>query len=65
MCGGQTYWIGSALPAGRTGLDRDSVANVSQLITLDSSFLESSPGSLEAEDLFLILQGVDIVLGRD
>ena len=53
------------LSATRTGLDRDSVANVSQLVTLDRSFLDSSPGSLEAEDLFLILQGIDIVLGRD
>ena len=53
------------LPAERTGLDRDSVANVSQIVTLDRNDLDTSPGSLSGEDLFLLLQGIDIVLGRD
>lgn len=52
------------LRARRTGLSRDSVANVSQLVTLDRGRLEESPGSLTGEDLFLLLQGIDIVLGR-
>ena len=53
------------LTARRTGLDRDSVANVSQIVTLDRNFLDDSPGSLQGEDLFLVLQGIDVVLGRD
>lgn len=53
------------LPARRTGLDRDSVANVSQVITLDRDHLEECSGSLTGEDLFLVLQGIDVVLGRD
>ena len=53
------------LSARSTGLGKASVANVSQLITLDRNMLEESPGSLPGEDLFLVLQGVDVVLGRD
>jgi mRNA interferase MazF len=34
------------LPAQATGLPRDSVANVSQLITLDRSFLDARAGML-------------------
>jgi mRNA interferase MazF len=52
------------LPRRRTGLDRDSVANVSQIVTLDRSALEEAVGSITGEDLFLVLQGIDIVLGR-
>jgi mRNA interferase MazF len=52
------------LPHRRTGLDRDSVANVSQIVTVDRSALDEAVGSIAGEDLFLVLQGIDIVLGR-
>ena len=47
-----------------TGLPKDSVANVSQLITLDRSVLTERVGALPAKKLQLVLLGLDIVLGR-
>jgi mRNA interferase MazF len=47
-----------------TGLPRDSVANVSQLVTLDRSALRERVGALPEKKLELVLLGVDIVLGR-
>ena len=47
-----------------TGLPKDSVANVSQLVTLDRSVLTERVGALPAKKLQLVLLGVDIVLGR-
>ncbi|HUR82394.1 MAG TPA: type II toxin-antitoxin system PemK/MazF family toxin [Thermoanaerobaculia bacterium] len=47
-----------------TGLPKDSVANVSQLITLDKVELEERVGKLPPPKLELILAGIDIVLGR-
>lgn len=47
-----------------TGLPRDSVAVVSQLVALDRSQLSECVASLPGEQLFLILQGIDTILGR-
>ena len=47
-----------------TGLARDSVANVSQIVTLDRSTLTERVGTLPSAKLELILTGIDIVLGR-
>jgi mRNA interferase MazF len=47
-----------------TGLSKESVANVSQIITLDRSFLAEHSGKLPRAKLNLVLSGIDIVLGR-
>lgn len=61
-------WAGAPgntlLPAKVTGLARDSVANVSQIIALDRSLLTERVGRLAPKPLAQILYGIDIVLGR-
>jgi|SRR5689334_6251755 mRNA interferase MazF len=52
------------LPAKATGLPKDSVANTSQLISLDRALLTEEVGKLSKRQLDLILSGIDIVLGR-
>ena len=52
------------LTARATGLPRDSVANASQLVTLDRALLTERVGKLPPTKLGLILDGVAIVLGR-
>lgn len=52
------------LEAARTGLPRDSVANVSQLATVDRDRLSEPVGHLAESDISLILSGIDVVLGR-
>ena len=47
-----------------TGLPRESVANVSQIVTLDKSTLVQHVGKLSSTRLELVLAGIDIVLGR-
>ena len=47
-----------------TGLPKPSVANVSQLVTLDRSALTERAGRLSASGLELVLAGIDVVLGR-
>jgi mRNA interferase MazF len=47
-----------------TGLPRDSVANVSQIVTLDRSVLIEHVGRLSPAKLALVLAGIDTVLGR-
>ena len=47
-----------------TGLPKDSVANVSQLITIDRDLLVECVGKLPQAKLLLILAGIDTVLGR-
>jgi mRNA interferase MazF len=51
------------LSAKATGLPKDSVANSSQLITLDRTLLTEEVGKLSKRQLDLILEGIDIVLG--
>ena len=52
------------LSAGITGLPKDSVANVSQIVTLDRAALTERVGALSEDKIGLVLLGVDIVLGR-
>ena len=47
-----------------TGLAKESVANVSQIVTLDKSELTVRAGKLPKAKLDLVLSGVDVVLGR-
>jgi mRNA interferase MazF len=53
------------LSAERTGLPKDSVANVSQILTVDRSILADRVGRLTDNDLHLVLAGIDLVLGRE
>lgn len=52
------------LAARATGLPKASVANVSQLVTLDRDALTERVGRLSASNLELVLVGIDVVLGR-
>lgn len=52
------------LTARATGLPRDSVANVSQLVALDRSILIERVGRLSSSKLELVLAGIDTVLSR-
>jgi mRNA interferase MazF len=52
------------LPARVTGLPKDSVANTSQIVTLDRDLLTEEVGKLSKRQLELILAGIDIILGR-
>jgi mRNA interferase MazF len=54
-----------ALSAAHTGLPKDSVANVSQIVSIDRSLLTDRVGRLTANDLRLVLAGIDLVLGRE
>ena len=47
-----------------TGLPKDSVANVSQILTLDKTLLTDRTGKLPRPQLGLVLSGIDVVLGR-
>ena len=47
-----------------TGLPKESVANVSQIVTLDRSDLTERTGKLPKAKVELVLTGVDVVLGR-
>ena len=61
-------WAGApgnvALTARATGLPKDSVANVSQIVTLDRTALSERIGKVARAKLDLILAGIDIVLDR-
>jgi len=52
------------LDGARTGLPKDSVANVSQIIAIDRDLLTERVGRLREADLNLVLAGIDLVLGR-
>ena len=52
------------LTAGMTGLPKDSVANVSQVVALDRTLLEERVGRISPAKIGLLLAGLDIVLGR-
>ena len=52
------------LAAGATGLPRDSVANVSQIVALDRNLLDERAGRLPRAKLDLLLSGLDVVLVR-
>jgi mRNA interferase MazF len=46
------------------GLAKDSVANVSQIVTLDRASLTERVGKLSRAKLELVLYGIDVLLGR-
>lgn len=50
------------LPARKTRLPKDSVANVSQIITIDREFLSERCGKLDRETMLRIDDGVRLVL---
>lgn len=50
------------LPAHASGLPKDSVANVSQIITIDREMLSERVGSLDATTLVAIGRGMRLVL---
>ena len=52
------------LTAKRTGLSKDSVANVSQPVTLDKGLLAERIGKLSKPKMESVLSGIDVVLGR-
>ena len=52
------------LSARVSGLPKESVANVSQIVALDRSVLASHVGKVGPKRLAQILSGIDIVLGR-
>ena len=53
-----------ALSARVTGLPKDSVANVSQIVSLDKTVLTERVGKVSPAKLELLLSGIDLVLGR-
>jgi mRNA interferase MazF len=52
------------LHANATGLPRDSVANVSQIVALDRTVLTERVGKLSRARIDLLLSGIDVVLDR-
>jgi mRNA interferase MazF len=52
------------LSADITGLSKESVANVSQIVTLDKSELTERVGKLSKVKLELVLSGIDVVLAK-
>jgi len=51
------------LSKGKTGLNRESVANVSQVITIDKRFLSEKVGQLDNVTLQQLDDGLELVLG--
>ena len=52
------------LTARTTRLRQDSVANVSQIVTLDQAALTERAGKLPRARIEAVLAGIDVVLGR-
>ena len=52
------------LQARTTGLPKDSVVVVSQVVTVDKTALTDRVGKLPPAKLQLVLAGIDVVLGR-
>ena len=53
-----------SLSARLTGLPKDSVANVSQIVTVGQDLLTERVGKLPRAKLELLLAGIDVVLGK-
>lgn len=53
-----------ALSTRLTGLPQESVANVSQILTLDRDLLGECVGKLPRAKLELLFSGIDVILGR-
>jgi mRNA interferase MazF len=54
-----------SLSARRTGLPKDSVANVSQIVAIVRALLTEHVGRASKGELSLILAGIDVVLGPE
>ena len=52
------------LPASVSGLPEDSVANATQMITIDRRFLADRVKKLPPKRLEQVMNGLDVVLGR-
>jgi mRNA interferase MazF len=52
------------LSARLTGLPKDSVANVSQIVSVDKEFLTARVGKLPGSKLELLLSGIGVILGQ-
>jgi mRNA interferase MazF len=52
------------LKANETGLDRDSVANVTLITTIDRDSLDEWRGAISERRLGQVFDGLDLVLGR-
>ena len=52
------------LPSSATGLPKDSVANVSQIVTIDRRLLSERVGRLNRRQLDAVVDGIALVLGR-
>jgi mRNA interferase MazF len=52
------------LSARATGLPKDSVANVSLIVSLDKQQLTERVGKITRRPLDLVLSGIDVILGR-
>ncbi len=55
---------GVLLPGRATGLARPSVANATQILSIDRSLLVSQSGRIPPRYLNQVLHGIDVVLGR-
>ena len=53
------------LPAVATGLPKDSVTNVSQIVAIDRDLLTERVGRLSGGYLNRVMAGIDLVLGRE
>lgn len=65
---GNLKWGGApgnvVLSSKTTGLMKDSVANVSQILTIDRDLLTEHAGKVSRARVHLILAGLDVALGR-
>jgi mRNA interferase MazF len=52
------------LTARSSSLSKDSVANVSQIVTLDRALLTERAGKLSTAKLELVLAGINVILAR-
>ena len=52
------------LTSRQTGLPKDSVANASQIVTLDKEALDERVGKLPPTKMELVMVGIEVVLGR-
>ena len=61
-------WAGAPgnvlLPGRLTGLPKDSVANVSQIVSVDREILTERMGKVPRAKLELLFSGIDVVLGK-
>jgi len=51
------------IPARASGLRKDSIANVSQIVTLDRAYLVELVGTMDAKTLRQVESGLRLVLG--